>query len=183
MTARWVRASVMAMTMSVMLFLGWFRLEQTAATAGLQKKAAPLAAFTVNSTGDQSDLSPGDGVCLTANGDCTLRAAIEEANALAGADTINFNLGTGTPAITPASALPSITGTLTIAGNTGGATRVQINGSGIATAGTNGLVLAAGSSGSAIRALVIRQWTGNGLFIQSNNNVVENDYIGTDETG
>jgi CSLREA domain-containing protein len=182
MTARWVRAGVMAITAMAMLFLGSFQLQEAAAIAGLQKKA-PAAAFTVNSTGDQSDLTPGDGLCLTANGDCTLRAAIEEANALAGADTIAFNLGTGTPSITPASALPSITGPVTIDGNTGGATRVQIIGSGIATAGTHGLVLAAGSNGSAIRSLIIRQWTGNGLRIQSDNNVVENNYVGTNETG
>jgi uncharacterized repeat protein (TIGR01451 family)/CSLREA domain-containing protein len=38
----------------------------------------------VNSTGDGGDVNPGDGVCETgaANGVCTLRAAIEEANAL-----------------------------------------------------------------------------------------------------
>ncbi|HKQ07545.1 MAG TPA: C25 family cysteine peptidase [Blastocatellia bacterium] len=172
------------MTISALAVLGLAsrRFEEAAATAVLQKRA-PAAIFTVNSTGDQADLTPGDGVCLTANGDCTLRAAIEETNALAGADTINFNIGAGTPSITPATALPSITDKLTIDGNSGGATRVQINGSGVATAGTHGLVLVTGSSGSAIRSLVIRQWTGNGVRIQSDNNLIENNYIGTNETG
>ena len=52
------------------------------------------ATLTVNSTGDASDLTAGNGVCETAtgNGVCTLRAAIEEANALGGADTIGFNI-------------------------------------------------------------------------------------------
>jgi CSLREA domain-containing protein len=35
--------------------------------------------ITVNSTADEADLGP-DGICLTAGGECTLRAAIEEAN-------------------------------------------------------------------------------------------------------
>jgi CSLREA domain-containing protein len=48
------------------------------------------ASLTVNSTADASDASPGNGVCETApgNGICTLRAAIQEANALSGNDTI-----------------------------------------------------------------------------------------------
>jgi CSLREA domain-containing protein len=54
--------------------------------------AAQAAAFTVNSTADSSDASAGDTVCATATAVCTLRAAIEEANALAGADTITFAL-------------------------------------------------------------------------------------------
>ncbi|HEX3123710.1 MAG TPA: choice-of-anchor Q domain-containing protein [Rhodanobacteraceae bacterium] len=51
--------------------------------------AAPLT-FTVNSTDDALDFNPGNGICETVagNGACTLRAAIIEANAHAGADTI-----------------------------------------------------------------------------------------------
>ena len=51
-----------------------------AASAGLQ-----AATFVVGSAGDASDSQPGDGVCETPLG-CTLRAAIQEANALAGLD-------------------------------------------------------------------------------------------------
>jgi CSLREA domain-containing protein len=49
---------------------------------------AEAVTFTVNSTDDVVDADPGDGVCATSGGVCTLRAAIREANALAGADTI-----------------------------------------------------------------------------------------------
>ena len=44
-----------------------------------------LATFVVTSTGDQTDVNPGNGICETqvGNGICTLRAAITEANALA----------------------------------------------------------------------------------------------------
>src|SRR5436190_21358519 len=55
--------------------------------------------FVVNSTGDGDDAFPGDGQCETAvgNGVCTLRAAIEEANAHAGADGIFFSIPTTDP--------------------------------------------------------------------------------------
>ena len=51
------------------------------------------ATFTVVSVGDESDIAPGDGLCDVDPGvasPCTLRAAIEEANALAGHDVIEF---------------------------------------------------------------------------------------------
>jgi uncharacterized repeat protein (TIGR01451 family) len=52
---------------------------------------AHAATFDVNDTGDVGDANPGDGVCDDGSGKCTLRAAIEEANALAGSDTINLH--------------------------------------------------------------------------------------------
>src|SRR4051794_30825064 len=52
--------------------------------------------FTVNTTRDDVDANPGDGVCRTIKGDCTLRAAIQEANALPGTDTILLPAGTFT---------------------------------------------------------------------------------------
>ncbi|HMS09377.1 MAG TPA: hypothetical protein PKE66_07830, partial [Pyrinomonadaceae bacterium] len=56
---------------------------------------APLRTFVVNSNGDGADAATGDGVCETAagNGICTLRAAVGEANALAGDDAITFEAG------------------------------------------------------------------------------------------
>ena len=43
----------------------------------------PINVFIVNSPEDDQDINPGDGVCQTATlGECTLRAAIEETNAL-----------------------------------------------------------------------------------------------------
>ena len=49
--------------------------------------------FDVNSTTDAIDSNIGDGICAASSGDCTLRAAIQEANGLAGADTINLPAG------------------------------------------------------------------------------------------
>ena len=55
---------------------------------------AHAATFSVNETTDAVDASPGDGVCASAAGQCTLRAAIQESNASAGNDTINLSAGT-----------------------------------------------------------------------------------------
>ena len=49
--------------------------------------------FIVNSTLDETDATPGDGACESASGTCTLRAAIQEANALTGADVIKLKAG------------------------------------------------------------------------------------------
>lgn len=55
---------------------------------------AEAAIFKVNSTDDIVDAAPGDGVCITATGVCTLRAAIQEANALLGSDEIRLRATT-----------------------------------------------------------------------------------------
>ncbi len=57
---------------------------------------AGAATFTVNSTVDAADAAPGNGTCETAagNGTCTLRAALQEAGALSGAQTIVVPAGT-----------------------------------------------------------------------------------------
>lgn len=66
------------------------------AIIGLLAGVSPVDAttFTVDSTADAQDATPGDGVCATAAGTCTLRAAIQEANALPGLDSIVVPAGT-----------------------------------------------------------------------------------------
>ena len=75
--------------------------------------AAPAARaqdFTVNSTADVVDVTVGDGLCSTGRlvasaPECTLRAAIQEANALAGPHRITVPAGTyllTTPLVCPA---------------------------------------------------------------------------------
>jgi hypothetical protein len=51
------------------------------------------ALFTVNTTVDSVDVAPGDGVAEDSHGATSLRAAIMESNALAGADTIHLPAG------------------------------------------------------------------------------------------
>ena len=48
------------------------------------------ATFAVTSPADAVDANLGDGVCDDGTGDCTLRAAIMETNALPGPDAINL---------------------------------------------------------------------------------------------
>ena len=58
-----------------------------------QPREALAANLVVNSVADAVDQDPGNGICDTGNGSCTLRAAVMEANALAGADTIVLPAG------------------------------------------------------------------------------------------
>lgn len=58
-----------------------------------QTSALPVT-FAVDDTTDAVDASPGDGLCATGAGTCTLRAAIQEANALA--DNVVVQLPAGT---------------------------------------------------------------------------------------
>ena len=50
--------------------------------------AVHAASFAVDSVADGADAAPGNGACATAGGACTLRAAVMEANALAGPDRV-----------------------------------------------------------------------------------------------
>jgi CSLREA domain-containing protein len=54
---------------------------------------AQTTGFTVNTAADTVDVNPGDGICADSSGNCSLRAAIMEANALPGADTIVLQSG------------------------------------------------------------------------------------------
>ncbi len=70
----------------------------------------------VNTTADGTDAAPGDGACQTANGQCTLRAAIQEANALGGQQSIVLPAGTYALTIGGPDEDASATGDLDITG-------------------------------------------------------------------
>jgi CSLREA domain-containing protein len=79
---------------------------------------AQAAQFVVNSTADAVDLAPGDGTCATSTGVCTLRAAIQEANALTGGPhTIRLPPGTYALTIPGAGEDKGATGDLNITAN------------------------------------------------------------------
>jgi CSLREA domain-containing protein len=61
--------------------------------SALAPSSARAAAFIVDTTADVVDVAPGDGVCASAMVTCSLRAAIQEANALAGADEVTLPAG------------------------------------------------------------------------------------------
>ena len=94
----------------------------------------PVAAatnFVVDSNADKTDATPGDGLCDTGEGECTLRAAVQEANVLEGSDSISIPAGTytislaGTGEDAAATGDLDITDNLTITGAGTGATVID----------------------------------------------------------
>ncbi|MBC8401565.1 MAG: T9SS type A sorting domain-containing protein [Candidatus Marinimicrobia bacterium] len=141
--------------------------------------------FIVNSTGDGVDNHLSDGICNDGFGDCTLRAAIEQANFTYGTDTILFEIaGVGPHTIQPNYAFPDITESIVIDGTSepdfDGSLVVEINGS---SAGVcNGLSI--NSGGSVIKGLVINRFFIAGIeAVNYGGNTIVGNYIGTDVTG
>ena len=143
--------------------------------------------FTVDSTGDGADSDSSDGVCDDGNGNCTLRAAIQETNRLS-VSLIKFDIaGSGTHTIQPASALPTITRTVFIDGFTqpgAGSSnyRIELDGTNAGT-DTNGLTISGAETW--VRGLVINRSSGNGIELQARRGkqVIEQNRIGTNTFG
>ena len=70
------------------------RTRTAAAAVEVLEDRTLLTTFTVNTTDDTIDTNPGDGIAADSNGTTSLRAAVMEANALVGDDTINLPAGT-----------------------------------------------------------------------------------------
>ncbi|HWS90718.1 MAG TPA: Calx-beta domain-containing protein [Pyrinomonadaceae bacterium] len=136
----------------------------------LQPRARAAATFVVTNTND--------------SGAGSLRQAVIDANANPGLDTITFQIGTGPQTIRLLSRLPNLTDPVVIDGATqpgyAGAPIVELDGS--SAADGSGLALLGGDS--TVRGLVIRSFSGHGIFTNvKGGNVVEGCYIGTDMTG
>jgi len=101
--------------------------------------------LVVDSTADAPDAHPGDGVCASAEGTCTLRAAIDEANAGSGGSVINVPAGTY-----PGSLGISVSLTL----NGAGAAATRIDGGGPVVSVSSGAVVD-------IRDVTIQNGVGN----------------------
>ena len=150
--------------------------------------SAHAATFTVDDTGDAGDASAGNGVCATAGAVCTLRAAIEEANALGGADVIEFSIGSGQVTISPATALPLLNSEITIDGTSqpgySSSPIVKIDGT---TAGgsENGIEIDGSGDNVTISGLVITNWGGEGITTQNGitDLSITKNYIGVDFDG
>ncbi len=137
-----------------------------AAVVFLPAQVHSQATFSVNSTGDASDLFPGDGACKTGlfNGICTLRAAIEEANSLPGADTITFSVA---GIISPTTPLPPLSsGNTTIAGAN---QTVTIDGSSLPV---DTSCLSIPSDGNVVQGLVIVNCSFDGITISAASNTI-----------
>ncbi len=139
------------------------------------------ATFTVVNTND--------------SGAGSLRQAILDANANAGADTIRFNIaGSGVHSIAPTSALPNVTSPATIDGySQPGATantfigennavmQIELDGSNAGETAT-GLTITAGNS--LVQGLVINRFKLNGILLYGGgSNRISGNFIGTDVGG
>jgi CSLREA domain-containing protein len=145
--------------------------------------AAAGATFTVNSTGNNADAAVGNGVCATPQGECTLRAAIQEANVTAAPDNIYFAIGSGAKTIAVPSGLPTITQPVVIDGSTqpgfAGAPLIELDGT--LFSGT-GLELAGGLS--TVRSLIVSGFGGDGIRLFSKGgDIIEGCYVGTTADG
>ena len=136
---------------------GYGRADALAGVDSLGQVSGTGTIFTVNSTGDGADNNPTDGVCddgtVPGSTNCTLRAAIQEANRVQ-TSTIKFDIsGSGTRTIQPTSFLPTVTGTVFIDGfSQPGASPtnylVELAGTNVTTSGTSGLRLSEPIPGS-----------------------------------
>jgi len=183
------------------LFTSIFSIRTATGTASTRAAVSPYEApvlvpliFVVTSTGDAADASPGNGVCATATPVvCTLRAAIEEANATPDADTIRFAIPVaGVQTIIPASALPVISQPVTIDGYTQPGSKVneltvgddaiiniELDGAGLVADGLN---ISAGNC--TVRGLAIFSFGGDGIDLNTNNtNSIVGNFIGTNSGG
>ncbi|MGI9603176.1 MAG: hypothetical protein ACR2QE_14915 [Acidimicrobiales bacterium] len=78
----------------------------------------PDATIVVDNFNDATDIDPGNGSCAAADGSCTLRAAVMEANASAGTDQIVLPPGTYTLDLVGAGDDTGATGDLDLIGST-----------------------------------------------------------------
>jgi hypothetical protein len=157
------------------------------AILGVVAQPSSAATFSVTSTGDA--------------GAGSLRQAILDANAAAGADTIEFNIvGSGVHTIVPATALPPITGAVTIDGYTQPGAAANTNGPELGTNaqimieidGTNTGILNTDAilhfmptaDGSTVRGLVLNRAGSSGILVEGTDGVViEGNFIGTNPAG
>jgi CSLREA domain-containing protein len=144
-----------------------------------------LLDIVVNTTGDESDLDSTDGKCdvnssQTGN-QCTLRAAIEEAEKRPGRRVIGFNIpGAGIPMIQPKKPLPVITKDLMLNAATQPGGRVTLDGTNAGT-NANGLFVQAGDL--TVRSLSITGFKQNGIKGTTTGKVILEDISITDNLG
>jgi hypothetical protein len=155
--------------------------------AALAPATAHGATFSVNQTSDQADVSVGNGACDwdagTSGNQCTLRAAIEEANFGGSNDTINFsssvftgNVATST--ITLGSVLPAISAEVTINGRNCASSGTAKPCVGVARAGGGDVLVTNPAVGGVdIRGLAVTGATA-GIFLQGDAATVKGSWFG-----
>jgi hypothetical protein len=167
--------------------------------SGLAVAPLPVAAsttFVVNRIGDAPDLNLANAKCdaSTASGNqCTLRAAIQEANDTGGQITINFHITSSSKVIAPATPLPQILASTTINGysQTGASPNTVATGNNAVlkivldgiNAGSTANGLDVNGSGSIVRGLVIQRFGGAGLLLSGYKVDAFGNFVGTTSLG
>ena len=173
--------------------------------AGFATPSMGQTTFTVNSLSDRPAEDVGDGNCdtgetVSANGDqlveCTMRAALEEANEASESVTINFSSQIPTTdapfvnntlsIISVGAGLPWIENEVTIDGTThplydegDGLPRVYLDFTGPDFFNISALRFREGSGGSTVSSLGIINFSNNGIFLRDGKSyTVENNVIG-----
>ena len=142
--------------------------------------------YVVDSNGDADDAAVGDGTCATAGGDCTLRAAIQEANATTNNDDIEFDLPqTGSFAtITPSEEFV-VTEPVTIDGTSSSAypssvdgPAIVLDGSSLSSSSEDGIEIDA--SNVTVNGLGVNNFPDEGIQVFSGNTgvIIENCFVG-----
>jgi CSLREA domain-containing protein len=187
------------------LALGFLLLAALIACLVVAKPAhAFFSTFTVNSTGDSKDSDIDNDRCdingFLGGDQCTLRAAIEEANHTPGKDIIRFNIsGSGVKTInvgaTGLGQLPTINEAVIIDGYTqSGASpntlatgndavlKIELNGT---NAGINSHGLEIDAPDSVIRGLVINRFHFHSINVlgSGDRGKIEGNFLGTDASG
>ncbi len=155
------------------------------------------ATFTVNSTADEDDNTIGDGICATASGPCTLRAAMSEANFAADLDTIEFAIPAASdPGCDPVSGIctiqvgaaglstiiyPVVLDATTQPGFSG-TPLVELDGT---LTGANVTGFAVWGGGTTVRGFAINRFPNNSDILAWNlgTNIIEGNFLGTDPAG
>jgi hypothetical protein len=149
--------------------------------------------YTINSADDFEDVDLADSFCADKNGNCTLRAAIQNVNKSKEKCKVNFNLqGVGPFTIKLKENLPKISSPIdldatTQAGYAVGSPQIILDGSDVFVKLANYdvekasmvLHLIKGSNTSSIKGFVIGGVRGVGIFVGSDNNVIQQNLLGT----
>lgn len=153
--------------------------------------------YTINSADDFEDVDLADSFCADKNGNCTLRAAIQNINKTKDKCKVHFNIqGVGPFKIKLKENLPKISSPIdldatTQSGYAVDSPQIILDGSDVfvklarydVEKAAVILHLIKGSNGSAIRGFVISGVRGVGILIDSDNNVIQQNFVGTTPDG
>ena len=126
-----------------------------------------------------------DGACTSTN--CSLREAINRVNSFPSGGQIEFAIGGSTRRIALGSSLPTVVKPVGVNGltQTAGSTtpQIEVDGTGVATAGATSLTLGAGSGGSVIEGLAFTGASGPALTLGGTGAIVRTNWFGIGLSG